>query len=147
MEAFGATVPVNKNYIIDLPEAKEILADQERSKLVDIRSWEEYIGTTSGYSYIEGKGRPAGAAWGHDLNNYRNIDNTMKNAAEIKSMWNEWGISPDQRLSFFCGTGWRAAEVLIYAEVMGLENISLFDGGWNEWQDDASNPIELGESN
>ncbi|SNS83603.1 thiosulfate/3-mercaptopyruvate sulfurtransferase [Anaerovirgula multivorans] len=147
VEAFGATVPVNKNYIVDLPQAKEILADQESSKLVDIRSWEEYIGTTSGYSYIEGKGRPAGAVWGHDLNNYRNIDNTMKNAAEIKSMWNEWGISSDQRLSFFCGTGWRAAEVLVYAEVMGLENISLFDGGWNEWQDDASNPIELGESN
>ncbi len=31
------------------------------------------------------------------------------------------GIKPDQRLSFYCGTGWRAAEVLIYADVMGLK--------------------------
>ncbi|MCC5908854.1 MAG: sulfurtransferase [Clostridiaceae bacterium] len=145
VEAFGATVPVNKNYIVDLPEAKEILADQEGSRLVDIRGWEEHIGATSGYSYIEGKGRPAGAVWGHDLDDYRNIDNTMKNAIEIKDMWREWGIVQDQSLSFFCGTGWRAAEVLIYAEVMGLEDVSLFDGGWNEWQSDSSNPVELGE--
>lgn len=55
------------------------------------------------------------------------------------------GIKPDQRLSFYCGTGWRAAEVLIYADVMGLKNISLYDGGWNEWSLDKNNPIEVGD--
>ena len=55
------------------------------------------------------------------------------------------GITPDQRLSFFCGTGWRAAEVLTYADVMGLKNISLYDGGWYEWSANKNNPIEIGE--
>lgn len=154
VSSFGATVPVNKDYIIDLPQAKEILADKQGSKLVDIRSWDEYIGKVSGYDYIKPKGRPAGAVWGHagtdssNLQDYRNLDNTMRNKDEILAMWKEWGITPDERLAFFCGTGWRAAEVLTYADVMGLKNISLYDGGWNEWSGNtgnAPNPIETGE--
>ncbi|AKA72447.1 Rhodanese domain protein [Clostridium scatologenes] len=154
VESFGAVVPSNKGYIIDLPQAKEIIADKQNSKLVDIRSWDEYIGKTSGYDYIKPKGRPAGAVWGHagtDANNlqdYRNIDNTMRNKDEILAMWKQSGILPDQRLAFYCGTGWRAAEVLTYADVMGLKNISLYDGGWNEWSGNTgnpANPIETGE--
>lgn len=152
--SFGATVPVNKDYIVDLSEAKEIIADKDGSKLVDIRTWEEHIGKTSGYDYIKPMGRPEGSVWGHagkdnsSLNDFRNIDNTMRNRDEILGMWKEWGITPEQRLSFFCGTGWRAAEVLIYTDVMGIANISLYDGGWNEWSGNTGNPpsaIEIGE--
>lgn len=145
VKAFGAEVPVNKRYIIDMPEAKEILADKNGSRLVDIRSWDEHIGKISGYDYIKEKGRPAGSVWGHDLPDYRNIDGTMLNGSLILSMWKEWGITPDKRLSFFCGTGWRAAEVLTYADVMGLKNISLYDGGWNEWTIKKDKAVEVGE--
>lgn len=152
--SFGAKVPVNKGYIVDLPQAKEILADKQGSKLVDIRSWDEFTGKTSGYDYIKPKGRPAGSVWGHagtdnsNLDDYRNVDNTMRNKEEILAMWKEWGITPEQRLSFYCGTGWRAAEVLTYADVMGVKNISLYDGGWNEWSGNTgnpANPIETGD--
>lgn len=152
--SFGATVPSNKGYIVDLPQAKEVLADKQGSKLVDIRSWDEFIGKTSGYDYIKPKGRPAGSVWGHagtdnsNLDDYRNVDNTMRNKEEILAMWKEWGITPDQRVSFYCGTGWRASEVLTYADVMGLKNISLYDGGWNEWSGNTgnpANPIETGD--
>lgn len=147
VDSFGVNVPANSNYIIDLTEAKEILTDQENSKLVDIRSWDEFIGETSGYDYINGKGRPAGDVWGHDIVNYKNIDNTMRNKSEIIVMWQENGIIPEERLAFFCGTGWRAAEVLFYADVMGLDDISLYDGGWNEWCSNPENPIEIGKPN
>ncbi|MGE5623431.1 MAG: sulfurtransferase, partial [Methanocella sp.] len=145
--SFGAKVPGNRGYIIDTPEAKALLADRKSSKLVDIRSWDEYIGKTSGYNYISAKGRPAGSVWGHNLPDFRNLDLTMRNGAEIAAMWKDWGITPDQRVAFYCGTGWRAAEVLIYADVMGWKNISLYDGGWNEWTIDPAhpNPIEVGE--
>ena len=69
------------------------------------------------------------------------------NKNEILQMWKEWDITPDKRLSFYCGTGWRAAEVLLYADVMGIQNISLYDGGWNEWSGNTGNepnPIETG---
>lgn len=151
VKSFGVPVPSNPDYIIDIEEAKQILADKENSTLVDIRSWDEFIGKTSGYDYIEPKGRPAGSVWGHagsdasHLEDYRNLDNTMRNGSEIISMWEEEGISPDDQLAFYCGTGWRAAEVLFYADVLGLENVKLYDGGWNEWSMDPSNPVETGE--
>ncbi len=154
VESFGVTEAANKGYIVDLEEAKAMLNDKEGSRLVDIRSWEEYIGKTSGYDYIKPKGRPAGSVWGHagtdssSLADYRNLDNTMLNSDQILKMWKEWDITPDKKLSFYCGTGWRAAEVLIYADVMGLKNISLYDGGWNEWSGNTgnpANPIETGE--
>ncbi|MGV8983496.1 sulfurtransferase [Clostridium sp.] len=151
VSSFGAIVPVNKGYIIDINKAKEILADKTNSKLVDVRSWDEYIGKISGYSDLKFKGRPAGSTWGHagsdanHLQEYRNIDNTMRNSDEILAMWKRQGITPDQRLAFFCGSGWRAAEVLTYADVMGLKNISLYSNGWYEWSASPKNPIETGE--
>lgn len=153
VDNFGTDKPLNRDYIIDLEGAREILADKTGSRLVDNRAWDEFIGKTSGYDYIEPKGRPAGAVWGHagtnnsNLDDYRNPDNTMRNAYEVLQMWKEWDITPDKRLSFYCGTGWRASEVLFYADVMGIENISLYDGGWNEWSGNTGNepnPIETG---
>jgi thiosulfate/3-mercaptopyruvate sulfurtransferase len=127
-----------------MPEAKELLKDPNGC-LVSIRSWAEQIGETSGYSYIKPKGRIPGDVWGHDIKDYRNIDQTMRNAAEIQAFWKEWGITPDKKIAFYCGTGWRAAEVWFYAYVMGWPNISVYDGGWYEWSSDKNNPIETGE--
>ncbi len=149
--SFGAVIPVNKGYIVDINTAKEVLADKTGSKLVDVRSWDEYTGKISGYSDLKFMGRPAGSTWGHagsdpnHLQDYRNIDNTMRNKDEILAMWKEQGITPDQRLSFFCGSGWRAAEVLTYADIMGLKNISLYSNGWYEWSANPKNPVEKGE--
>ncbi|MEW8956375.1 rhodanese-like domain-containing protein [Clostridium sp.] len=154
VDSFGITTPLNKEYIIDMPEAEKILEDKNGSRLVDIRAWDEHIGKISGYDYIEPKGRPAGAVWGHggkdssSLQDYRNLDNTMRNKDEIIAMWKEWGITPEQRLAFFCGTGWRAAEAAVYAEVIGVKNVSIYDGGWNEWSGNTGNPagpVETGE--
>ena len=143
---FGVTVPARPGYIVDMPEAKEALADPEGSSLVDIRSWEEHIGETPGYSDIDEAGRPAGARYGGDNPaDFRNVDGTMRNFDEVLAMWAEWGIMPDQRLLFFCGTGWRAAEVLVLADVAGLDSVALYDGGWYEWIMVGDNPIQTGE--
>lgn len=151
VDDFGAAAPLNKDYIIDIAKAKEVLADKENSILVDIRSWEEHIGEITGYSDLKFKGRPPGAVWGqagsnpNNLEAYRNVDNTMRNSDEIIRMWAEQGITTDKYLSFFCGSGWRAAEVEIMAESMGVEKFSMYANGWYEWSADPKNPVELGE--
>lgn len=148
---FGAKEPQNKGYIIGIDGAKAILADKDNSILVDIRSWDEHTGKITGYSDLQYKGRPAGAVWGqagsdpNHLEMFRNVDNTMRNADEILAMWAEQGITPDKNLSFFCGSGWRAAEVEVFAETMGLEKFSMYANGWYEWSADPKNPVELGE--
>ena len=44
VESFGVTIPQHPEYIIDLPEAKSILANQEGAALVSVRTWKEHIG-------------------------------------------------------------------------------------------------------
>ena len=142
---FGATVPVRADYIVDMPAAKAILADPANASLVDIRSWDEHIGKTPGYSDIKEAGRPTGARWGGDMPaDNANVDGTMRNFSEVLANWSEWGIKPEQKLAFFCGTGWRAAEMLVYADVAGLKDIHLYDGGWYEWIMKGDNPKATG---
>ena len=147
---FGATIPANPDLIDTQAQLKEMLKDSN-NVLVDNRSWDEYIGKVSGYSYHDKKGRIPGAVYGYagtsatTLEDYRNIDNTMRNADEIKALWKDAGIDANKHLIFMCGSGWRAAEVLTYANVMGFDNTSLYSDGWIGWSNNTSNPTETGE--
>ncbi|MEX0699153.1 MAG: rhodanese-like domain-containing protein [Acidimicrobiia bacterium] len=146
---FGVATPQRPEVIIDIAEAKAILADQEGAALVSVRTWREHTGKTSGYNYIQAKGRIVGDVWGncgtdaYHMQHYRNVDNTMRAYPEIASNWAEAGITPDKWVAFYCGTGWRASETWFYAYLMGWPRIAVYDGGWFEWsQDPVNNPIE-----
>jgi len=147
---FGAPFPGSPELMVSLAQAKlRLKASGER--LVSIRSWQEFMGETSGYSDIKAKGDIPGAAWGHagsdanPMQDFRNSDGTMRSAEEIVALWRDAGITPDQRVTFYCGTGWRASEAFFYAHVMGWKTIGVFDGGWLEWSLDPSNPTVTGE--
>jgi thiosulfate/3-mercaptopyruvate sulfurtransferase len=150
--AFGVQIPLRPDVIVDLEEAKEILADRDGAALVSVRTWREHIGNVSGYDYIGPAGRIAGDVWGncgtdaYHMQHYRNIDNTMRAYPEITANWAEAGITPDKRVAFYCGTGWRASETWFYAYLQGWQRIAVYDGGWLEWSaDPANNPIEIGD--
>ena len=149
---FGATVPVRPELIVDIEEAKQILADPDGAALVSVRTWNEHIGKISGYNYIQPAGRIAGDVWGncgtdaYHMQHYRNLDNTMRPYPEIAANWAEVGITPDKWVAFYCGTGWRASETWFYAHLMGWPTVAVYDGGWLEWsQNPDQNPIEIGE--
>lgn len=141
VDDFGMEVPGNPEIIIDLPEAEKYLKSK-KSDLVSIRSWKEYIGKTSGYDYIQPRGRIRGSKWGMGgsdpwhLEDYRADYGTyMRPYNEILKMWDDLQIDTDKKIAFYCGTGWRASEVLFYAYAMGLNKVSLYDGGWKEWSE------------
>lgn len=141
--------PLNKNYIIDMPQADALLKD-DNGRLVSIRSWAEYLGETSGYDYIEAAGRIDGAVYGFagsdpwHMEDYRNIDNTAVNYEYMADRWAKQTVLPTTENAFYCGTGWRAAETWFYAHALGWENISLYDGGWKEWSE-ANMPMAKGK--
>jgi len=146
---FGDDIHGNPNVFIDLPEAKKYL-QEANAELVSVRSWPEIIGEVSGYNYIAQKGRIPGAVFGncgsdaYHMENYRNLDHTTKEYYEIAYEWIEKGITPDKKLAFYCGTGWRGAEAFFNAYLMGWPDIAVYDGGWFEWSNDPANPIERG---
>jgi thiosulfate/3-mercaptopyruvate sulfurtransferase len=147
--SFGRPVPAHPEYIIDIEEARAILADDDAA-LVSIRSWAEFTGQISGYERLEARGRIAGALWGHagstpdQMDHFRQDSNTMRDPVEIEANWRAWGITPEKRVAFYCGTGWRASEAFFYAYAMGWNRISVYDGGWSEWSADPANPVETG---
>jgi thiosulfate/3-mercaptopyruvate sulfurtransferase len=137
-EEFGTEIPARPDVLIDLDEEMEIVKDTN-SVVASIRSWPEYTGEVSGYTYIGEAGDIAKSRFGYagsdpyHMEDYRNVDNTMFNYHIISDRWERWGIVPDKRVSFHCGTGWRASETYLYALAMGWENICVYDGGWYEW--------------
>ncbi|MEO3988943.1 rhodanese-like domain-containing protein [Pseudocitrobacter cyperus] len=147
---FGITIPAQPQLMLDMEQARGLLNRKDAS-LVSIRSWPEFIGTTSGYSYIKPKGDIAGARWGHagsdstHMEDFHNPDGTMRSADDIAEMWKSWNILPEQHVAFYCGTGWRASETFMYARAMGWQNVAVYDGGWYEWSANPKNPVATGD--
>jgi thiosulfate/3-mercaptopyruvate sulfurtransferase len=137
---FGIPFPAHPDYLVDMAEARALLARPE-ALLVSIRSEAEFRGKVSGYGYIAARGDIPGAVWGRagedgDVNSmsaYQLADGTMRPAGGIAAMWEEHGITAGLRIAFYCGTGWRASMAFFYAWLMGWENITVYDGGWMEW--------------
>lgn len=148
---FGSEkVPAQPDLIDTMAELKTELKSPD-FQLIDNRTWEEYIGKSSGYSYHKKAGRIEGAIFGYggigdssSMYYYRNIDKSPRNMAEVEAMWKECGIDTSKHMSFMCGSGWRAAEVLWQARVMGYENTSLYSDGWIAWSNEG-NPAVKGE--
>ncbi len=147
---FGVEVPAAPELAVDVPEAKEIIESPD-ANLVSVRSWPEYIGEVSGYNYIEKKGRIPGSVFGncgsdaYHMENYRNLDHTVREFGEVVEEWRGIGVTPEKRNAFYCGTGWRGSEAFFNAWLLGWPRVALFDGGWFEWSNDEANPTETGE--
>ena len=146
VSAFGAPFPLCPHLLTSTAEARG-----NTGALVSVRTWREYSGASSGYSYIAARGDIAGARWGRagqegDVNSmsaYQQPDGRMRPGADIARMWESAGIGPGMPSVFYCGTGWRASLAFCYAWLMGWEQISVYDGGWFEWSLDPANPVVM----
>ena len=143
----GVEIPAHPEYILSLEQVKEKLADDDNFKLVSIRSRDEFLGKTSGYGYIDRAGEPEGAVWGHDTDDgsYLNENGTTAGLDVLKGYLEESGASLDNELSFYCGTGWRATIPFLICYENGMTNMTLYDGGWYQWQMDDSLPVQVGD--
>ena len=145
-------IPQRPEFIVDIGEAKEILADQDGAALVSVRTWREHIGKVSGYNYIGPAGRIAGDVWGncgtdaYHMQHYRNVDNTMRAYPEIAANWEEAGITRRQVGRVLLRHRLARQRDLVLRLPMDWQRIAVYDGGWFEWsQDPINNPIEVGE--
>jgi len=126
--------------LIDTQEEAVALLNDAGAQLVDTRTVEEFAGTDSGYGYHDLAGRidgtvnsPSGIGYSSGMYFYRNPDKTMRSGDLIEAMWKSQGVDPSKHMSFFCGSGWRAAEETWDAWVLGYENASMYNDGWQGW--------------
>ncbi len=144
VEDFGADVPVNKELILTMDQMLDEIENNDQLELLDVRTIEEYNGEISGYSYHDKSGRLPGAKFARagknnssSMSYYRNVDKTIRNMNEFLAMWAENDIDITKDLVVYCGSGWRAAEAVWYANVYGIDNIRLFSDGWIAWSNEG----------
>lgn len=143
---FGLEVPANPGLVFTYEDELKFV-DDDQAVIASVRSWDEYIGKISGYTYIGEAGEIENSRFayaGSDpyaMEDFRNLDNTMFNYNIINDRWEKWGIRGDKTVSFHCGTGWRAAETHYIAQALGWENTGVYVGGWYEWHKRDGSPI------
>ncbi|EPZ53690.1 rhodanese-like domain protein [[Clostridium] sordellii ATCC 9714] len=81
------------------------------------------------------------------MQDYLHKDGTVITAEEMEKLWSDSDINKNNELSFYCGTGWRAAVPWLIAYDAGWKNMTVYDGGWNEWQMHNNLPVQVGDPN
>lgn len=144
---FGVQIPQNPGIVFSYEQERELVGDKN-AVIASVRSFDEYLGKKSGYTYIDKAGDIANSRFAYAGSNpyamedFRNLDNTMFNYKIIEDRWKLWGISPDKIVSFHCGTGWRAAETYYIAKALGWPRVGVYVGGWYEWSKKAGSPVK-----
>ncbi len=131
-QLFGAAHPLGARF-------RKTRADvlSRRGILADVRSRAEHNGLTTGYPYIDRRGRIEGSVFArggpnaHHLE-YYTLRGRFVDPARVEAMWRELGIERDRSVCFYCGTGWRASVAFLFATWLGFD-ASVYDGGWFDW--------------
>ena len=120
----------------------EILAGQHDA-LIDARSTARFEGS-------EADPRP-GVAPGHipgarclPFGSLYREDGRSKSADEIRRLFEEAGIDPEEPFVASCGSGVTASALIFAAHLLGNERTKLYDGSWSEWGADPATPKAIG---
>lgn len=115
--------------------------------LVDVRSPKEYSGELLHMAEYpqEGSlrgGHIPGAAnipWARAAND----DGTFKSADELRQLYGDQGIKPDQNIVVYCRIGERSSHTwFVLHELLGYPYVRNYDGSWTEWGNVVGLPIE-----
>jgi len=141
---------------LNAPVASHLLATTEYVRehlpgpgiwLADVRSLAEFTGRTSGYSYLEAKGRiPSSRHIGDGDDGaylYKQRNGHLRPPEEILAHWRQQGLASagdgkgfDREVVFYCGGGWRSSVAFFYAWLLGFENVRNYSDGWSGWSTD-----------
>ena len=151
---FGVKTPAHKEYWMSIDEVVEKVKTDSNFKLVSIRSYDEFIGNTSGYNYMDKAGEPEGAVWAKSAKTAGDVlyicdeDGKVMELSGMKKVWrdaeNNFDVDTDF-CAFYCGTGWRACPPFLAMYQEGYKNMTVYDGGWYEYLFHDDLPVQVGD--
>jgi len=106
--------------------------------IVDVRKSDEYAGTSTN---PKSKGHISGAV---NLNyeTLLNADGSLKSKNDLEKLTSAIGLSPEKEVILYCATSVRAGVVYnILTTVLGYKNVKVYEGAYNEWVSNPSNPL------
>ncbi|MEO1050991.1 MAG: rhodanese-like domain-containing protein [Bacteroidota bacterium] len=67
----------------------------------------------------------------------------FKSIEEISAIFKKQGLDKDGNLLLYCHIGMQLTVIYTAAQMLGFENIKIYDGSFHEWGPDDSLPIEV----
>jgi thiosulfate/3-mercaptopyruvate sulfurtransferase len=130
-----------------LPDVQKAVSSKS-VEMVDVRSPDEFTG-----KILSPPGLPETCQRGGHIPGASNIpwakacndDGTFKSADELKSLYQAAGITGTKPIIAYCRIGERSSHswfVLKY--LLGLNNVTNYDGSWTEWGNLVGAPVEKG---
>ncbi len=130
------TANVNPAIYAAISEVKSGL-NKSNVVLVDCRAANEFDG-----SIETSKGHLPGAV-NMEFKEVLKANGAFKSKVELEELAKKFGLAADKTVILYCATSVRAAvSYVAFKEILGLDNVKVYDGAYNEWVADASNKID-----
>jgi thiosulfate/3-mercaptopyruvate sulfurtransferase len=135
----------NSQFYVSTPEVAAFATNPGQALLVDGRTDEQF--------YAGGKhpkaakaGRIPSAVLMDQDKAYSPEGNRLKSRGELESIYGDLG---DKTIVSYCNTGhWAATNWFVMAEILGQQNVKLYDGSMVEWTANSDLPLDTsGKSN
>lgn len=138
VSTYKFTAEKNESLIVDLVSVKTSLGDNT-SMVLDTRSAEEYVGRDVRANRGGHIPDSINVEW------VQNVDASGKflTGDELKKLYSAASVGRDLEIYTLCQTAVRATHSwFVLSELLGYDNVSVYDGSWIEWGNKEDTPID-----